>query len=142
MTAAAAKPEQGTTSSAQLGALSQLVQEANDAGISYQAMADRGTEPDGKKYPKQWYQKLVKTPPVGAPSVPQMHAIATATGRTFRTVQLAVAEQWLQYEATEFSSLDPEVRIIVGHLAGKSPDEVRRWRYMIEADERAQSERD
>lgn len=36
----------------------------------------------------------------------------------------------------------PEVRIIVGHLAGKTPDELRRWRYMIEADERAQRETD
>lgn len=140
MTAAAANPEQSATSSAELGALSRLVQDANDAGISYQAMADRGREPDGKQYPKQWYQKLVKTPPVGAPSVPQMHAIATATNKTFRAVQLAVAEQWLQYEATELSRLDPEVRIIVGHLANKTPDELRRWRYMIEADERAQRE--
>lgn len=140
MTAAAATPEQGATSSGQLGALSRLVQDANDAGITYQDMADRGTDPDGKKFPKQWYQKLVRTPPVSAPSVAQMHAIATATGRPFRTVQLAVAEQWLQYEATELGGYPDDVRIIVGHLAGKTPDEVRRWRYMIEADERAQRE--
>lgn len=140
MTAAAATPEQNATSSVELGALSRLVQEANDAGITYQEMADRGTEPSGKKFPKQWYQKLVKSPPVSAPSVPQMHAIATALGKPFRTVQLAVAEQWLQYQATELSGFPDDVRIIVAHLAGKTPDELRRWRYMMEADERAQRE--
>lgn len=140
MTAAAATPQQSTSGSAQLGALSQLVHDANVAGVSYQTMASRGSEPDGKKYPKQWYQKLVKTPPVSAPSVPQMHAIATAIDKPLRTVQLAVAEQWLQYKATELSGLPDDVRIIVGHLAGKTPDEVRRWRYMMEADERAQRE--
>lgn len=142
MTAGAATPEQSTTGSAQLGALSQLVLDANAAGVSYQDMADRGREPNGKKYNKQWYNKLITAPPVSAPSVDQMHAIATATGRTFRAVQLAVAEQWLQYKATELSGYSDDVRIIVGHLAGKTPDELRRWRYMMEADERAQQERD
>lgn len=142
MTAAAATPEQNATGSAQLGALSQLVLAANAAGVSYQDMADRGREPNGKKYNKQWYNKLITAPPVSAPSVDQMHAIATATGKTFRAVQLAVAEQWLQYRATELAGYDEEVRIIVGHLAGKPKGEARRWRMMIEADERAQREGD
>jgi hypothetical protein len=34
------------------------------------------------------------------------------------------------------------VRIIVGHLAGMPEAELRRWRAMIEADERARREND
>jgi hypothetical protein len=103
-------------------------------------MANRGVDPDGNKLPKQWYQKLVKTPPVNPPSVAQMHAIAAATGKPFRRIQEATAEQWLMYEATELAGYDEEVRIIVGHLAGKSRAELMRWRYMIEAEERAKRE--
>jgi hypothetical protein len=140
MTAAATAPDQGAAEPTPAGALSRLVQEANDSGITYQEMADRGAEPDGKRLPKQWYQKLVKTPPVNAPSYEQIHAIATAIRKPIRTVQEAVAEQWLLYEATELAGYDEEVRIIVGHLAGKSKAELLRWRMMIEADERARRE--
>lgn len=140
MTAAATAPQQGAAEPTPTGALSKLIQEANDAGITYQEMADRGVEPDGKKLPRQWYQKLVKTPPVNAPSYGQIHAIHTAIGAPLRAVQEAVARQWLQYEATELAGYGDEVRIIVGHLAGKSPEELRRWRYMIEAEERARRE--
>lgn len=140
MTAAATAPDQGKAEPTPAGALSQLVQQANDSGITYQEMADRGVDPDGKKLPKQWYQKLVKTPPVNAPSPDQMHAIAAAIGKPFRRVQEAVAQQWLLYEATELAGYDEEVRIIVGHLAGKSKAELMKWRYMIEAEERAKRE--
>jgi hypothetical protein len=44
------------------------------------------------------------------------------------------------YEATELAGYDEEVRIIVGHLAGKSKAELMKWRYMIEAEERAKRE--
>ena len=44
------------------------------------------------------------------------------------------------YEATELAGYDEEVRIIVGHLAGKTKAELMRWRYMIEAEERARRE--
>ncbi|MFF9175912.1 hypothetical protein [Streptomyces sp. NPDC014793] len=140
MTAAATAPDQGTAGTTPEGALSQLLREANDAGITYQEMADRGITPDGSKLPKQWYQKLVKTPPVNPPSVPQMRAIAEAIRKPFRRVQEAVAQQWLMYEATELAGYDEEVRIIVGHLAGKSKAELLAWRMMIEAAERARRE--
>jgi hypothetical protein len=120
-----------------MGALSRLVYDVNASGVTYQEMADRGVDPDGKKLPKQWYQKLVTTPPVKAPSYEQIHAIATATGKPIRHIQEAAARQWLLYEATELAGYDEEVRIIVGHLAGKSRTELLRWRYMIEAEERA-----
>ncbi|MFF3928160.1 hypothetical protein [Streptomyces hirsutus] len=140
MTAAAAARNEGAVEATPLGALSKLVQEVNDSGVTYQEMADRGIDEDGSTLPRQWYQKLVKTPPVNPPSVLQMQAIAKALDRPMRQVQEAVARQWLQYEATELAGYDSEVRIIVAHLAGKSPEELRRWRYMIEAEERARRE--
>jgi hypothetical protein len=140
MTAAATAPDQGAAEPIPAGALSRLIREVNESGITYQEMADRGIDPDGGKLPKQWYQKLVKTPPVNPPSPSQMRAIAAAIGKPFRRVQEAVAEQWLMYEATELAGYDEEVRIIVGHLAGKSKAELMKWRYMIEAEERARRE--
>jgi hypothetical protein len=140
MTAAATAPEQGAVGAIPAGALSRLVQEVNTSGVTYQEMADRGIDPDGNKLPRQWYQKLVKTPPVNPPSVAQMHAIARALAKPFRLVQEATAEQWLMYEATELAGYDEDVRIIVAHLAGKPKSEVMKWRYMIEAEERAQRE--
>lgn len=141
MTASATAPDQGRAETT-LGALSQLIQDANDSGITYQEMADRGIDPDGHKLPKQWYQKLVKTPPVNPPSVTQMRAIAAAIGRPYRRIQEATARQWLQFEATELSGYDEDVRIIVAHLAGQSPTDQRRWRRMMEAEEQARREVD
>lgn len=144
MTAPAAAPDPGATEApSTMGALSQLIQEALDKGDSYQRLADRAFDSaSGETVSKPYLQRVVKNPPANPPTVPMMRAIAAALGKPFKRVQEAVAEQWLQYEATELSRLDPEVRIIVGHLAGKTPDELRRWRYMIEADERAQREGD
>lgn len=140
MTTPATAPDPGAAETSPTGALSQLIQAANDSGISYQEMADRGFTPDGGKLPKQWYQKVVKTPPVNPPSPDQMYAIAGAIGKPFRIVQTATAEQWLLLKATELAGYDEEVRIIVGHLAGKPKAELMKWRYMIEAEERAQRE--
>lgn len=140
MEAAATALDQGAAGTTPAGALSRLIQEANASGITYQEMADRGVDPDGSRLPKQWYQKLVKTPPVNPPSPHQMKAIAAAIRKPFRRVQEATAEQWLMYEATELAGYDEEVRIIVGHLAGKSKADLMRWRYMIEAEERAKRE--
>ncbi|MFJ8594805.1 hypothetical protein [Streptomyces sp. NPDC093598] len=141
MTAAATAPDQGAAQpNPATGALSRLILEANKSGITYQEMADRGIDPDGKKLPKQWYQKLVSTPPVNPPSPNQMRAIAAAISKPFRRVQEATAEQWLLYEATELAGYDEEVRLIVGHLAGKPKAELMKWRYMIEAEERAKRE--
>lgn len=142
MTAPATAPDPGAAEPPTLGALSQLIQEANDSGTTYQEMADRGIDPKGGKLPKQWYQKLVKTPPVNPPSPPQMQAIANAIGKPFRIVQAATARQWLMFEATELSGYDEDTRIIVAHLAGQSPADKRRWRRMIEAEEQARREVD
>lgn len=143
MDAAATAPDQGAAESTQLGALSQLIQEANDRGLSYGEMAARAVDPEtGTRLVKQALQKLVKAPTVNPPTVPQMRAIANAIGRPLRHVQEAVARQWLQYEATELAGYDAEVRIIVGHLAGKSKAELMQWRMMIEAAERARREAD
>ncbi|MFD8008152.1 hypothetical protein [Streptomyces mirabilis] len=142
MTGAATAPEQSTAEST-MGALSQLLQEANDRGITYQEMADRGVDEEtGTRLPRQWYQKLVKSPPVNPPSPAQMHAIAAAIRKPFTRVQEATAKQWLLYEATELSGYDEDVRIIVAHLAGKTAADKRRWRRMIEADEQARREID
>jgi len=142
MTAAATAPEQGAAGTTPLGALSRLVQQVNDTGVSYQDMADRGIDPDGGRLPKQWYQKLVKTPPVNPPNVAQMHAISNAIGKPFRRVQEATAEQWLLYEATELAGYVEDVRIVVAHLAGKSASDKRRWRRMVEAEDQALREID
>lgn len=137
---AAATAATGSAES-QMGALSRLIQEANDGGLSYQEMANRAfdTGTDTRLH-KQALQKLVRTPPVNPPSIAQMRAIANAIGRPLRHVQEAAAAQWLEYEATELAGYDEEVRIIVGHLAGKSKADLLRWRMMIEADERARRE--
>lgn len=140
MTAAATAPDQGAAETTAAGALSQLVRDANASGISYQDMATRGLQPDGRTLPKQWYQKLVKTPPANPPSPGQMRAIAGAINKPYRLVQQAAASQWLMYEATELAGYDEEVRLIVSHLAGKPKAELMRWRYMIEAEERAKRE--
>lgn len=136
MTAAATAPDQGTAAPTPAGALSQLIREVNESGVTYQEMADRGITPDGGRLPRQWYQKLVKTPPVNPPSVGQMRAIASATGMPFRRIQEAAAAQWLMYEATELAAGDT-VRIIVSHLIGMPDSEKRKWQAMIEAAERA-----
>jgi hypothetical protein len=142
MTAAATAPDQGAAGTTPVGALSRMIQQANDSGITYQEMADRGIDPDGNKLPRQWFQKLVKTPPVNPPSVPQMHAIANAIGKPFRRIQEATAEQWLMYESTELAGYGDTVRIIVSHLVGMPDSEKRKWQAMIEAAERARREED
>lgn len=141
MTAPVTAPDPGATEAAPMGALSRLIWEAKEAGLSYQQLADRAIDPKtGTTLVKQYLQKLVRTPPANAPSAPQLCALAVALRIPERRVKEAAAEQWLEYEATELAGYDEEVRIIVGHLAGKSKADLRRWRAMIEADERAQRE--
>ena len=143
MTAPATTPDPGAAEPPTAGALSKLIQDANDRGLSYQEMADRAVHPEtGTRYYKQSLQKLVKNPPVNPPTVAQMHAIANAIGKPFRIVQAATARQWLMFEATELSGYDEDTRIIVAHLAGQSPADKRRWRRMIEAEEQARREVD
>lgn len=140
MAAPASTPGAGPAANAsRLGALSQLVQDALDADTSLRRLGERAIDPDtGEAISWQYFQKLIKNPPASPPDPKQMRALAAALGKPYRRIQEAAAKQWLQYEATELAGYDAEVRIIVGHLAGKSPEEIRRWRYMIEADERAQ----
>ncbi|MGW6531378.1 hypothetical protein [Streptomyces venezuelae] len=144
MTAAATASQPGTTEQpSPIGALSQLIQDALDKGESYGKLADRALDPEtGETVSKPYLQRIVKNPPANPPNVPMMRAIAAALGKPFHRVQEATAKQWLQYEATELSGYDAEVRIIVGHLAGKSKTELMQWRMMIEAAERARREAD
>lgn len=143
MKAPATAPDPGSADASTLGALSQLVQDANDRGLSYQDMADRAVDSGtGTRYYKQSLQKLVRNPPTNPPTPAQMQAIANGIGRPLRIVKAAAAKQWLLYEATELSGYDEDTRIIVAHLAGQSPAEKRRWRRMIEADEQARLEVD
>lgn len=137
--ATAANPDRAASVPA--GALSRLIQESLDQGLSYQQLAARAIDPqDGITASKQYLQKLVKTPPANPPSPGQLRAIAVALRKSERRVKEAAAEQWLEYEALELSGYDEDVRIIVGHLAGKSKAEVRQWRAMMEAAEQAKRE--
>lgn len=143
MTSAAPTRETGADEPSSRGALSQLIQDANDRGLSYQKMSDRTAGAEGAdRLSKAYLAKLVDSPPVKAPSAKQLKAIAAALRTSENRVKRAAAEQWLEYEATELAGYGDEVRIIVGHLAGMSEPELRRWRAMIEADEQARREHD
>ncbi|MFI9244216.1 hypothetical protein ACIGXF_16865 [Streptomyces sp. NPDC053086] len=142
MTAAATDPEAGTAAPTK-GALSRLIQDANDRGLSYSKMSARAVDTEsGTRLSKPYLQRLVSNPPANAPSPTQMRALSNALGVSLRRIKAAAAEQWLEYEVTELAGYNDEVRIIVGHLAGMPESELRRWRAMIEADERARREND
>lgn len=141
MTAAATDRETGADEPSSLGALSQLIRDANDRGLSYQQMSDRAYDPDsGAKLSKPYLQRLVGNPPASSPSPKQLKALSIALRASYHRVKAAAAAQWLEYEATELAGYNDEVRIIVGHLAGMPEAELRRWRAMIEADERTRRE--
>lgn len=143
MTAPATAPDHSAATTAPAGALSQLIQAALDKGDSYQRIADRAIDPDsGQTVSKPYLQRVVKNPPVNPPTVPMMKAIAEALRKPYERIQEATASQWLMYEATEMSGYDEDVRVIVAHLAGKTPRDKRRWRRMIEAEEQAAREID
>lgn len=142
MTAAATAPGTGADAPGESrGALSRLIQDANDRGLSYSKMSERAVDPgSGMKLSKPYLQRLVTNPPANPPSPQQLKALAIALRASERRVKAAAAEQWLEYEATELAGYNDEVRIIVGHLAGMPEAELRRWRAMIEADEQARRE--
>lgn len=144
MTAPASAPHAGSAANASpLGALSQLVQDALDAGTSLRRLGERAIDPESsERISWQYFQKLVKNPPASPPDPVQMRALAAALGKPYRRIQEAAAKQWLQYEATELAGYGDELRIIVAHLAGQPESEKRRWRMMIEAAERAKREVD
>lgn len=141
MTAPAVDPETGTAEPSPTGALSQLIQEALDKGKSLRELGKVAIDPKTQtKISWQYFQKLVKNPPAAAPNPIQIGAIAAALGKSEDRVKAAVAEQWLDYRATELAGYGGAVRIILGHLGGMPEQEQRRWLAMIEADERARRE--
>lgn len=143
MTAAATDRPTGTDQPSPRGALSQLIQDANDRGLSYAKMSERAVDPEsGTRLSKPYLQRLVTNPPVKGPDKEQLKALAAALRVSERRVKAAASSQWFEYEATELAGYNDEVRIIVGHLAGMPESELRRWRAMIEADERARREDD
>lgn len=143
MTAPATAPDSGMDEPSSRGALSQLIQDANDRGLSYQKMSERAVDPEsGTRLSKPYLQRLVGNPPAKSPDPKQLKALAIALSVSERRVKAAAAAQWLEYEATELAGYNDEVRIIVGHLAGMPESELRRWRAMIEADERTRREND
>ncbi|MHC3450855.1 hypothetical protein [Streptomyces prasinus] len=143
MTAAVPDRATGMDEPRPRGALSRLIQDANDRGLSYAKMSQRAVDPEtGTKLSKPYLQRLVTNPPANAPSPTQLKALSGALNVSERRIKAAAAEQWLEYTATELAGYNDEVRIIVGHLAGMPESELRRWRAMIEADERARRESD
>lgn len=141
VTAAATAPDAGTDAPTPAGALSQLIQEALDGGKTLRQLGKLAVDPStGEKISWQYFQKLVKNPPASAPNPLQMRAIAAALGKSERRIKAAVADQWLDYQATELAGYGKPVRIILGHLGAMSEQEQRRWLAMIEADERARRE--
>jgi hypothetical protein len=68
MTAAATTPESGMDEPSSRGALSQLIQDANDRGLSYQKMSERAVDPEsGTTLSKPYLQRLVANPPSELP---------------------------------------------------------------------------
>lgn len=121
--------------------LSRLVREANDAGASYQQLADRAIDPEtGEHLSKPYMQKLATNSVTTAPNASRLRAIAAALRKPLAVVQRAAAVQYLDYKATELSGYDDDVRVIVAHLAGMEPAERRRWRRMVEAVENLDDE--
>ncbi|WP_157879963.1 XRE family transcriptional regulator [Streptomyces natalensis] len=121
--------------------LSRLVREANDAGASYQQLADRAVDPEtGEQLSKPYMQKLATNAVTTAPNAARLRAIAAALRQPLTVVQRAAARQFLDYKATELSGYDDDVRVIVAHLAGMTPTAKRRWRAMIEAVENVDEE--
>jgi hypothetical protein len=116
------------------GALSRLILDANDRGLSYGKMADQAVDPKtGTTISKAYLQRLAINPPVNPPSLAQVRALAVALRVNDRRVKAAAAKQWLEYEATDIADYDGELCIIVDRLAEMPESEVRRWRMMIEA---------
>lgn len=122
-------------------ALSRLVREINDDGVSYQQMADRSVDPDtGETLSKPYFQKLATNSVTAAPSASRLRSIAAGLRKPLPVVQRAAAVQFLDYQATELAGYDEDVRVIVAHLAGMERSERRRWLAMMEAAERARGE--
>lgn len=126
------EPPVGTEPAAD--ALSKLVRDVQATGVSFQGMADRAAR-RGYSISKPYFQKIAAGNVTTAPTQERLPAIAAGLGLPVRIVQRAAAIQYLNYQATELAGYDDDTRIIVAHLAGKSPADRRRWRAMIEAED-------
>lgn len=123
------------------GDLSRLILEAQQAGDSYQRLADRAIDPvTGEQLSKPYLQKLASGAATTAPKPYALRAIAAAIRKPDAHVQRAAARQFFDYEATELSGYDDDTRVIVAHLAGMDPAERKTWRAMVEAAEQAKKE--
>lgn len=123
--------------------LSALVRQANDDGESFQHLADRAVDPEtGETLSKPYFQKLARNRVTTTPTPARLRAIAAALRTPLSVVQRAAAAQYLEFTTTELAGYDEDVRVIVAHLAGMEKPDLRRWRAMLEADERARSEVD
>jgi hypothetical protein len=119
--------------------LSQLVRQVNAEGVSFGKMEQRASAA-GYPVSKPYFQKMATNAVATAPDPDQLAGLAAGLGFPEKIVKRAAAVQYLQYEATELSGYDDDVRIIVAHLAGMEPKDRRRWRAIIEADERARQD--
>ncbi|MFJ6659672.1 hypothetical protein ACIQNG_25465 [Streptomyces sp. NPDC091377] len=118
--------------------LSRLIREANAAGVSFATMEARAGAA-GHPLSRSQFNKLALNTVKTSPTDEALAAIAAGITKPFVIVARAAARQYLRYEATGLSGYGEDVRIIVAHLAGMPPDSQRRWRAMIEADERTRS---
>lgn len=117
--------------------LSRLVREVNDAGVSFQKMADNAVDTEtGETLSKPYFQKMAANNVTTPPTAARIRALHAGLRKPLRVVQQAAAAQYLDYRSTELSGYDDETRIIVAHLAGMDPADRRRWLRMIEASER------
>jgi hypothetical protein len=122
-------------------ALSRLVREVNDNGVSLQQMADRAIDPEtGTTLSKPYFQKLAAGAGTTAPTPERLGAIAAGLRKPLSVVKRAAAIQFLDYQATELAGYDDDTRIVVAHLAGMSPARRRLMRRMVEAADSAEED--
>jgi hypothetical protein len=118
------------------GALSRLIRGLAGPGQgSYRPMGERAQDPvTGIKITWQYIWKLGQTPPVFAPGVPRLRALAAGLEVPFRRVQEAAALQWLDYKpVSRLDNLGSDIRAI-SEVLGELPErDVLRFRRMIEA---------
>lgn len=121
--------------------LSQLVRAVNDTGVSYADMEKRARQ-EGHSLSRSQFNKMAAGTAKTSPSDVDLLAYAAGLNKPLDLVTRAAARQFLNYKGTELSGYGDDVVVAVAHLAGMSPADQRRWRVMIEADERVRRERE
>ncbi|MGW0821776.1 hypothetical protein [Streptomyces sp. NPDC002845] len=119
--------------------LSRLVREVNDTGVSYAAMEKRARKA-GYQLSRSQFNKMAARTVTNPPGEKYLLALAAGLQKPYRIVARAAARQYMNFDSTELSGYGDDVRVIVAHLAGMETDDQRRWRAMIEADERAKAQ--